>query len=239
MLIIPAIDIIDGKVVRLSKGSFESVVDYAKTPLEQAKIYGDHGFEWIHIVDLSGSKEGKINTVEILNEIKEETDLKIEFGGGIRSKDDVMFLNNNDVDGIIIGSLSVTDKNEFESIFNDIETDKIIIAADVLDYKIRIKGWTEDSMIHLFDHIDYCLSLGIDNFLCTDISVDGMLTGPNLTLYNEILNRYKSIKLTASGGISNIDDILELKKHPFRGAVVGKAIYENKINLKELSEIAV
>ena len=239
MLIIPAIDIIDGKVVRLSKGSFESVVDYAKTPLEQAKIYGDHGFEWIHIVDLSGSKEGKINTVEILNEIKEETDLKIEFGGGIRSKDDVMLLNNNDVDGIIIGSLSVTDKNEFESIFNDIETDKIIIAADVLDYKIRIKGWTEDSMIHLFDHIDYCLSLGIDNFLCTDISVDGMLTGPNLTLYNEILNRYKSIKLTASGGISNIDDILELKKHPFRGAVVGKAIYENKINLKELSEIAV
>lgn len=239
MLIIPAIDIIDGKVVRLSKGSFESVVDYAKTPLEQAKIYVDHGFEWIHIVDLSGSKEGKINTVEILNEIKEETDLKIEFGGGIRSKDDVMLLNNNGVDGIIIGSLSVTDKNEFESIFNDIETDKIIIAADVLDYKIRIKGWTEDSMIHLFDHIDYCLSLGIDNFLCTDISVDGMLTGPNLALYNEILNRYESIKLTASGGISNIDDILELKKHPFRGAVVGKAIYENKINLKELSEIAV
>jgi phosphoribosylformimino-5-aminoimidazole carboxamide ribotide isomerase len=239
MLIIPAIDNIDGKVVRLSKGSFDSVVQYSKSPLEQAKSYNDYGFEWIHIVDLSGSKEGKINTAEIIEEIKSSTKLKIEFGGGIRSKSDVLRLNETGVDGIIIGSLSISDRKEFESIFEDIEPKKIIIAADVLNYKIRIKGWTEDSMVHLFDHIEYCSKLGIKDFLCTDISVDGMLTGPNFELYKETIAKYPSIKLTASGGISGINDILELKKLPIRGTVVGKAIYENKINLKELSELAV
>ncbi len=238
MLIIPAIDIIDGKVVRLSKGKYESKVNYNKTPLEQANIYDDLGFEWLHIVDLSGSKDGKINTKTIIEEIKNETNLKLEFGGGIRSKQDVVSLNNIGIDGIIIGSLSITNRDEFESIFNDIEPSKIIIAVDVLDYKIRIKGWTEDSNIHLYSHIDYCNNLGIENFLCTDIAVDGMLTGPNYDLYNSTLEKFPNIKLTASGGVSNIDDLLKLNKLPIRGVVIGKAIYENKIDLKELSKLA-
>jgi phosphoribosylformimino-5-aminoimidazole carboxamide ribotide isomerase len=239
MLVIPAIDIIDGKVVRLSKGAYDSVVNYSKTPSEQAKIYSELGFEWLHIVDLSGSKEGKINTLEIIDDIKNSTNLKIEFGGGIRSKEDAVLLKDHGVEGIIIGSLAISNKKEFESILDHIKSSQIIIAADVLDYKIRIKGWTEDSMVHLFDHIEYCSKLGIEDFLCTDISVDGMLTGPNIILYEEILNKYPAIKLTASGGVSSIEDILKLREMPIRGAVVGKAIYENKINLEELSKFAV
>ena len=238
MLIIPAIDIIDGKVVRLSKGEYNSVVSYNKSPIEQAKIYDDLGFEWLHIVDLSGSKDGNINTINILKDIKNQTNLKIEFGGGIRSKADVVNLNTIGVDGIIIGSLSVTNKKEFESIFLDILASKIIIAADVLDYQIRIKGWTENSNINLYEHIEYCSKLGVDNYLCTDIAVDGMLTGPNFGLYEEKMKKNPQIKLTASGGVSSINDIFSLAELPLRGAIVGKAIYENKINLKELAKLA-
>ena len=238
MLIIPAIDIIDGKVVRLSKGEYNSVVNYNIDPIEQAKIYNEFGFEWLHVVDLSGSKDGKIETIKIIEEIKKTTKLKIEFGGGIRSLNDVIDLYNIGVEGIIIGSLSITNKNEFESIFDKIEPSKIIIAADVLDYQIRIKGWTENSNIHLFDHIEYCNKLKIDNFLCTDIAVDGMLTGPSYNLYKSVAEKYPNIKLTASGGVSSIHEILQLKYLPLRGVVIGKAIYENKINLEELAKLA-
>lgn len=239
MLKIPAIDIIEGKVVRLSKGEYNSVVDYGITPLEQAKIYDDLGFEWLHMVDLSGSKDGTIDTKHIIEEVKSGTNLKIEFGGGIRSKEDVLDLNNIGVDGIIIGSLSITNQNEFESILSVVNPNKIIIAADVLDYKVRIKGWTEDSNINLFDHIKYCSKLGIENYLCTDISVDGMLTGPNFNLYKSTIEKFPSIKLTASGGVSSLHDIIQLKNLPLRGVVIGKAIYENKINIKELADLAV
>ncbi|MEE9430382.1 MAG: 1-(5-phosphoribosyl)-5-[(5-phosphoribosylamino)methylideneamino]imidazole-4-carboxamide isomerase [Melioribacteraceae bacterium] len=239
MLIIPAIDIIDGEVVRLSKGKYDSKVSYDKTPLEQAKIYNDLGFEWLHVVDLSGSRDGNINTLKIIEEIKNNTNLKLEFGGGIRSKQDVVSLNDIGVDGIIIGSMSITNHDEFESIFTDVETNKIIIATDVLDYEIRIKGWTENSNVHLYDHISYCSSLGIKNYLCTDIAVDGMLTGPNYDLYKSTIEKYPKIKLTASGGVSKIEDVIKLKELPVRGIVIGKAIYENKINLKELAELAV
>lgn len=238
MLKIPAIDIIDGKVVRLSKGEYNSVVSYSKTPLEQAKIYDALGFEWLHMVDLSGSKDGKINTYKIIEEIKNHTKLKIEFGGGIRTKKDVLELDKFGVDGIIIGSLSITDKNEFESIFTEVIHDKIIIASDVFDYQIRIKGWTENSNVNLFDHIEYCNKLGIENFLCTDIAVDGMLTGPNYNLYKSIIEKYTDIKLTASGGVSSIHDIIKLAELPIRGIVIGKAIYENKINIEELAKLA-
>ena len=238
MLIIPAIDIIDGKVVRLSKGEYNSVVTYDKTPIEQAKIYDDLGFEWLHVVDLSGSKDGKINTSKIIEDIKQKTNLKLEFGGGIRSKLDVVHLNNLGVDGIIIGSLSATNKIEFESIFTNVNPDKIIIAADVLESMIRIKGWTENSNIHLFDHIEYCTGLGIKNYLCTDIAVDGMLTGPSYNLYKDTLQKYPEIKLTASGGVSSMNDVLRLRELPIRGVVIGKAIYENKINIEELAKLA-
>ncbi len=237
MHIIPAIDIIDGEVVRLSKGKYESKVSYDKSPLEQAKLYNDFGFKWLHIVDLSGSKDGKINTIKIIEKIGKETNLNLEFGGGIRTKQDVNDLINIGIDKVIIGSMSITNKAMFESIFEDVKPDKIIVAADVLDFKIRIKGWTEDSNVHLFDHIKYCKQLGIENYLCTDIAVDGMLTGPNIDLYKTTLEKFPDIKLTASGGVSNIEDVKKLIKFSVRGIVVGKAIYENKIDLKELAKL--
>ena len=238
MKIIPAIDIIDGNVVRLSKGEFDSVIKYEKSPLEQGRIYDQHGFEWLHMVDLSGSKEGEISTKKIIEDIKSSTNLKLEFGGGIRSKETVEELISIGVDGVIIGSLSITDKKEFESIMDDVDPSKIIVAADVLEYFVRIKGWTENSEVHLFEHIKYCNGLGVNNFLCTDIAVDGMLTGPNIDLYEETLKEFPNIELIASGGISSLNDIVLLRNLPLRGVVVGKAIYENKINLKDLSNIA-
>ena len=237
MYIIPAIDIIDGEVVRLSKGKYESKVSYDKSPLEQAKLYDDFGFKWLHIVDLSGSKDGKINTIKIIEKIGKETNLNLEFGGGIRTKQDVMDLINIGIDKVIIGSMSITNKAMFESIFENIKPDKIIVAADVLDFKIRIKGWTEDSNVHLFDHIEYCKQLGIENYLCTDIAVDGMLTGPNIDLYKTTLEKFPDIKLTASGGVGNIEDVKKLTQLSVRGIVIGKAIYENKIDLKELAKL--
>ena len=235
MLIIPAIDIYNNAVVRLSKGNFESLKSYSLSPLEQAIIYSNYGFKWVHIIDLLGSKQGKINVQNFLREVKNNLNLKIEFGGGIRNYNDAKLLSDLNVDNIIIGSLAIKNKLEFENIISDF-SNKIIVAVDVLNYEIMIKGWTEKSDVHLFDHINYCLKNGIKKFLCTDIAEDGMLNGPNFTLYKRILEEFPNIELTASGGISKIEDIDNLNKINLRGVVVGKAIYENKISLVELKK---
>lgn len=237
MKIIPAIDILDNKLVRLEKGKFQSSKIYLDNPLEVAKTFDGFGFEWLHIVDLSGSKSGKISTIDLLDKIKNQTRLKIQFGGGIRSLADAKQLINY-VDRIIIGSLSVTDKNEFEKIISEIGEQKIICAVDVKDEKVMIKGWTVDSELTLQNHIDYCSSVGIKNFLVTDIQRDGMLSGPNIILYSKLITNYPSLNFIASGGISSYDDLINLKKINSYAVVVGKAIYEKKISLKELKEIA-
>lgn len=237
MKIIPAIDILDNKLVRLEKGKFQSSKIYSDNPLDIAKTFDGFGFEWLHIVDLSGSKSGKISIIDLLDKIKNHTRLKIQFGGGIRSLEDAKQLINY-VDRIIIGSLSVTDKNEFEKIISEIGEQKIICAVDVKDEKVMIKGWTVDSELTLQNHIDYCSSVGIKNFLVTDIQRDGMLTGPNIILYSKLITNYPSLNFIASGGISNYDDLINLKKINSYAVVVGKAIYEKKISLKELKEIA-
>lgn len=237
MKIIPAIDILDNKLVRLEKGKFQSSKIYSDNPLDIAKTFDGFGFEWLHIVDLSGSKSGKISTIDLLDKIKNQTRSKIQFGGGIRSLEDAKQLINY-VDRIIIGSLSVTDKNEFEKIISEIGEQKIICAVDVKDEKVMIKGWTVDSELTLQNHIDYCSSVGIKNFLVTDIQRDGMLTGPNIILYSKLITNYPSLNFIASGGISSYDDLIHLKKINTYAVVVGKAIYEKKISLKELKEIA-
>lgn len=237
MKIIPAIDILDNKLVRLEKGKFQSSKIYSDNPLDIAKTFDGFGFEWLHIVDLSGSKSGKISTIDLLDKIKNQTRSKIQFGGGIRSLEDAKQLINY-VDRIIIGSLSVTDKNEFEKIISEIGEQKIICAVDVKDEKVMIKGWTVDSELTLQNHIDYCSSVGIKNFLVTDIQRDGMLSGPNIILYSKLITNYPSLNFIASGGISSYDDLIHLKKINTYAVVVGKAIYEKKISLKELKEIA-
>jgi phosphoribosylformimino-5-aminoimidazole carboxamide ribotide isomerase len=238
MLIIPSIDIFENKVVRLKKGDFNNITYYSNSPYEQAKLYESLGFKLIHIVDLEGSKTGKFTAISSIKKIKENTNLEIEFGGGIRSSENVYELFSAGIDYFVIGSLSIKDKAEFEKIVNNNTAEKIVVAADVNDELIRVSGWTEETEISIYSHIDYCRNLGIGKFLVTDISRDGMLSGTNKVLYKKILNNKPGINLIASGGIKDLEDIKGLKEINPYGVIVGKAIYENKIDLKELSKFA-
>jgi phosphoribosylformimino-5-aminoimidazole carboxamide ribotide isomerase len=238
LLIIPAIDIYNKKTVRLSKGNYNDITYYPLSPLEQAKRFAQLGFKRIHIVDLLGSASGEVTIIDILKSIKDETGVEIEFGGGIRSEAVVQTLKSVGIGRIIIGSLAVKDKPLFESILQSHAPSLFIISADVNNKQIAVHGWTETTSISLNQHIDYCLSVGIDQFLCTDISRDGMLQGTNTELYIELMKDFKDIKLIASGGIKNIENVLALKQLNIYGTIVGKAIYENTIDLEELSTLA-
>ncbi|MCK9425086.1 MAG: 1-(5-phosphoribosyl)-5-[(5-phosphoribosylamino)methylideneamino]imidazole-4-carboxamide isomerase [Ignavibacteriaceae bacterium] len=237
MLIIPAIDLYENKIVRLRKGDFNQVTFYKQTPLEKAKKFEQHGFEWLHIVDLLGSKTGTISVEGIIREIKKETILKIEFGGGVRNSQMVSQLFEIGIDKIILGSISVKNKIEFESIVTNFPPQNFIIAVDALDEMIAVSGWTESTAISIYEHIKYCLQFGLTHFLCTDISKDGMLTGTNIELYKNILARFPNINLIASGGIKDLDDVKKVNELKPYGVVIGKAIYENKIDLKELAQV--
>lgn len=236
MLVIPAIDILNNKVVRLKKGDYNQVTEYSDSPVKQAQIFKEIGFGLIHVINLTGSRDGKFSINDLLKIIKNEIQIQIQFGGGIRSIDDVESLFEIGIDKIILGSLSITNKPEIENITSFYDPKKIIIAADVLNDLIRVKGWTENSGIKLIDHIKYCCDLGIQEYLCTDISRDGVMKGPNIELYKNLQKEFPGIKLIVSGGIRNLSDIKILNSHNFHAAVVGKAIYENKINLKELKQ---
>ncbi|MCX6167784.1 MAG: 1-(5-phosphoribosyl)-5-[(5-phosphoribosylamino)methylideneamino]imidazole-4-carboxamide isomerase [Ignavibacteriales bacterium] len=236
MLIIPAIDILDGKVVRLQKGDFATAKSYSDHPVDQAKIYDESGFEWIHIVDLSGSKDGIITSLKILEEIKKNTKLKIEFGGGIRNVEDISKLFSIGVDKVVVGSLPVLDKPEFETVVETFPPDKIIIAADTKKGEVVVKGWSENSYLEISVYITQCKGYGINNYLITDIDKDGMLEGPNLRLYHGLKELFPDLFLIASGGIRGKKDLEDLKEYNCNAAIVGKAIYENKIDLKELSK---
>jgi len=238
MLIIPALDILNGKLVRLEKGDYNSHKTYSENPIDTAKLFAENGFNLIHIVDLSGSKDGRINTIDLLRSIKSELKIEIQFGGGIRTLQDAQLLIENGVDIIIIGSISLSNKNEFEKIISTIGVEKVIAAIDSKDEMIKITGWTEETNITVEQHIQYCSSKSVKNFLCTDIEKDGMLTGPNIKLYKKLMLNFPELNIIASGGVSNIDDVKKLKSSGAAAVVIGKAIYENKINLKELAEIA-
>ena len=239
MLIIPAIDIYDNSIVRLKRGDFDNITYYKNTPLQQAKIFESHGFGIIHIVDLLGSKNGKLTSLESVEKIKSETKLQVEFGGGIRDVKTVAELFNAGVDFVVIGTLPVKNKKEFELIINNYPSEKIIAVIDSINEMLKIGGWTESTKISIYDHIEYCSGLGIKKFLCTDISKDGMLTGTNIDLYKKIMKNYPEIDLIASGGVKDIDDIEKLSRLNPYAVVVGKAIYEEKIDLKELAKVAV
>ena len=238
MLIIPSVDIYENKVVRLKKGDFSNITYYPKSPYDQAKLYESLGFKLIHIVDLEGSKTGKFTAINSIKEIKENTNLEIEFGGGIRNSKNVDELYSAGIDYVVIGSLSIKNKTEFENIVKSNPAEKIIVAADVNNEMIKISGWTEETEVSIYSHIDYCRKLGIDKFLVTDISRDGMLSGINKILYEKIVKSKFGINLIASGGIKDIEDIKGLEEINPYGVIVGKAIYENKIDLKELTKFA-
>ena len=233
MKIIPAIDIIDGKCVRLSKGNYNSQITYNQNPLEVAKAYEDHGIEFLHLVDLDGAKSNHIINYSILEIIASKTNLKIDFGGGIKTENDVNLAFNSGANQVTCGSVAVKQPEIFCEWILNYGSEKIILGADVRGKYVATDGWINTSNQSIFDFINFYKNKGIETVTCTDISKDGMLEGPSFKLYSKIIDAY-NINLVASGGVSEYDDILKLDDMGCYGIIIGKAIYENKISLKQL-----
>lgn len=236
MRIIPAIDIIDGKCVRLEKGDFLKKKVYAEDPLDMAMLFEDHGIRYLHLVDLDGAKIGKVQNQKILERIKNKTDLIIDFGGGIRNHQDVASLINAGADQINIGSLSIKDIPAVDQILELYDPSIIILSPDVINRKIAIHGWQESSDIELSDYILDYSKKGIQYYVCTDIEKDGMLSGASVNLYKDLLDEFPAIKLIASGGVKDITDIEQLNTINVDGVIIGKAIYEGRIDLNNLKD---
>ena len=234
MRIIPAIDIINGKCVRLTKGDYSTEKVYNTNPIEVAKNYEANGIKYLHLVDLDGAKSSHIVNHQILHDIASQTSLQIDFGGGIKTDDDARIAFESGATQITGGSIAVLDPELFQSWIEKYGSDKIILGADSLHRKIATHGWLQQTEVDTIDFINQYQEKGISYVICTDISKDGMLQGPSIKLYSEILYNRK-IKLIASGGVSCIQDVYDLCEIGCEGAIIGKALYENRISLQELN----
>lgn len=234
--IIPAIDIIGGKCVRLSQGDYAQKKVYNEHPLEVAKMFEDAGLQRLHLVDLDGAKAGKVTNWKVLEAIAANTQLTIDFGGGIKALQDVDIVFNSGAAFATIGSMAVKDEPLFSYLIKTFGSDKFFLGADVKDEKLAIGGWLETTNVGIIDFIIKYQLAGISHFFCTDISKDGMMQGPGIELYKKMLTEVPNLNLIASGGVSNIEDLYQLKAIGCAGAIVGKAIYENQITLKQLAD---
>jgi phosphoribosylformimino-5-aminoimidazole carboxamide ribotide isomerase len=236
MIVIPAIDIIGGKCVRLSQGDYDRCKVYAENPLEVARTFEAAGFQRLHLVDLDGAKSAGVVNLQVLRDICRHTSLAVDFGGGVKSDADVQQVLEAGAAFACIGSLAQTNREKVSEWLEQYGSDRFIIGADVRDERICINGWKEVTTTTIFDLID-----GYENkikyLLCTDISKDGMLQGVAVSLYKKLQAAYPSLNIIASGGVSRIDDVTALSRSGLYGAVVGKAIYENRISLDELIKI--
>ena len=240
MRIIPAIDIIDGKCVRLTKGDYNTKKIYNENPLEVAKEFEAAGIEFLHVVDLDGAKASQIINYKVLEQIASKTSLKIDFGGGLKSNKDLEIAFNSGANQITGGSIAVKNSDIFESWIAKYGAQKIILGADFYPDsaggKIATNGWQEESTLELIPFIKGYQNKGIQYVICTDISKDGMLQGPSFEVYKEIITEVKNVKLIASGGISTFDELPRLAENGCEGVIIGKAIYEKKISLKQLEQ---
>ena len=234
MRIIPAIDLIDGKCVRLTKGAYSTQKTYNEHPLEVAKAFEAHGIQYLHLVDLDGAKSKHIVNHRVLEEIATKTNLKIDFGGGLKSDEDLKIAFDCGAKQITGGSIAVKEPNVFEQWISKYGKNKIILGADVQGDRIATNGWMETSEHRLVDFISAYKSKGIEYVICTDISKDGLLSGPSFEVYQNLLKQQPEIKLIASGGISTFEELPKLADLGCEGTIIGKAIYENRISLKEL-----
>jgi len=234
--IIPAIDIIEGKCVRLTKGDYEQKKIYNENPLEVAKQFEGKGLKRLHLVDLDGAKAGDVKNWKVLEQIASKTELLIDFSGGISTSKNVRICFDSGAAYAAVGSIAVKDEKELTAWLIEFGVEKFIIGADVQGKKLAIKGWTETTDTTVFELIENYKTKGVKQFFCTDISKDGLLEGTGIDLYKKILNSHPSIDLIASGGVSSIDDLLQLREAGCSGAIVGKAIYEKKILLKDLKQ---
>ena len=239
MRLIPAIDIIDGQCVRLSKGDYNTKKVYNENPLEIAKQYEAHGIEYLHLVDLDGAKASHIVNHKVLEEIATKTNLKIDFGGGLKTDEDLRIAFESGAGQITGGSIAVKQPEVFKNWLSKFGSDKIILGADANNEKIAISGWLEESDEELIPFVNNYIQEGVSYVICTDIAKDGMLQGPSFDLYEKMLKQLPGVKLIASGGISEFDELPKLEELGCEGTIIGKAIYENKISLKQLENYIV
>ena len=235
--IIPAIDIIDGKCVRLTQGDYQQKKVYNEHPLEVAKAFEDAGLHRLHLVDLDGAKAGAVKNWKVLETIAAKTKLEIDFGGGIKTKADVQIVFNSGAALATVGSIAVKDEATFLSWLQAFGADKFLLGADVKDEKIAVGGWLETTDIWIYDFIEKYISHGITKIFCTDVSKDGKLEGPSIELYKNIINRFPSLYFIASGGVASLPDLEALQQIGCAAAIVGKAIYEGRIAIPDLKKI--
>lgn len=256
MRIIPAIDIIDGKCVRLSKGDYNTKKVYNEHPVEVAKEFEAHGIQYLHLVDLDGARSKHIVNHKVLEVIASQTSLKIDFGGGLKTDEDLKVAFESGANQVTGGSIAVKDRETFTNWLTTYGADKIILGADALDEKVAVSGWQEESGEDLLPFIKSYLKEGIKYVICTDISKDGMLQGPSFKLYQKIIQQTQisrtiigisgvedvkepGVQLIASGGISSFEELPQLRQIGCNGVIIGKAIYENKITLSELEKFII
>jgi len=239
MRIIPAIDIINGKCVRLSKGDYSTQKIYNENPLEVAKAFEDHGIGYLHLVDLDGAKSGNIVNYKILENLSSKTTLKIDFGGGLKSDIDLRIAFDCGASQITGGSIAVKRPSVFLKWLETYGADKIILGADTINGKIAVSGWQQQSDEELLPFIQHYYDKGIQSVICTDITKDGMLEGPGIPIYKEIVTAIPKLNLIASGGVSAFDELPELEAIGCEAVIIGKAIYENKITLKQLEQYTI
>lgn len=233
--IIPAIDLIDGKCVRLEQGDYNHKTIYHDNPLDMAKLFEDNGIGRLHLVDLDGAKSGHVINLPVLESICSNTKLSVDFGGGIKKDSDIDAVFEAGAELVTLGSVAVKNTEKYQEWIKKYGPDKIILGADVKDKQIAISGWMEITSIDLFDFLKTHKSIGTLNILCTDISKDGMLLGTSLNLYREIKKQFPDFYLIASGGVTSMKDIISLDELGIDAVVIGKALYENKISLEEIS----
>lgn len=236
MEIIPAIDIIDGKCVRLTQGDYAQKTIYNENPLEVAKEFEAAGLKRLHLVDLDGAKEGTVKNWAVLQNIAASTSLSIDFGGGIKQDKDLKIVFESGAAYATIGSLAVKQPDVFVSWLKSYGADKFLLGADVKSEKIAVAGWLETTDIDIYDFLTDYVAQGVQQVFCTDVSKDGKLEGPSTELYKKIIEKFPSLYFIASGGVSSMEDLLALKEIGCSGAIVGKAIYEGRIKLSELQQ---
>lgn len=236
MKIIPAIDLLDGQAVRLQKGDYTKKTIYNADPVEEAEKFKNAGFTHIHVVDLNGAKSGTFENLPIIKRIISDLGLSVQTGGGVRSADDIQLLLDAGLNGIICSSMAVRKPDEWK---NAIQThpEKMILGLDLKDGKMAYGGWLETSDAPIEEYLSPMIEAGLQTVLSTDIARDGMLTGPNTMMYADLQKRFPRLNWIASGGVSSVEDLQNLKEHQLYGVVVGKAYYEEKISLNEMAEV--
>jgi phosphoribosylformimino-5-aminoimidazole carboxamide ribotide isomerase len=234
MEIIPAIDIIDGKAVRLTQGNYDQKQVYYKNPLDAALQFEDAELTRLHLVDLDGAKAGAIKNWKVLETIAGKTKLVIDFGGGIKTEEDVRIVLECGATYATVGSIAVKDETAFTTWLEKFGAQKFILGADVKDEKIAVGGWLETTDIWIYDFIEKYVNKGVQQIFCTDVNKDGKLEGPSIDLYKNIINKFPDLHFIASGGVSSIEDVDALQEVGCKGVIIGKAIYENRISLQEL-----